>query len=142
MDGTTRPSKNVVPMRLGNRLSAMLIVLSSRDWPVIRVVQHKSYHPHELQWTERTLSMFPGSLLSSSMGTELRMFRSSVESSWSPEVESDDFRGVRKFKNSPLVATHPSRALIKWLLAELSRTCGVVTHSSPWRTINTSNGEL
>ena len=28
--------------------------------------------------------------------------------SWSPEVESDDFRGVRKFKNSPLVAAHPS----------------------------------
>ena len=47
MDGTTRPSRNVVPMRLGNRLSAMLIVLSSRDWPVIRVVQHKCYHPHE-----------------------------------------------------------------------------------------------
>ena len=73
------------------------------------------------------------SLLSSSMGTELRMFRSSDESSWSPEVESDDFRGVRKFKNSPLIAAHPSCAHIKWLQAESSRAGGVVAHSSPWR---------
>ena len=48
MDGTTRPARSVVPVRLGNRLSSMLIVLSSRDWSVIRVEQHKSYHLHEL----------------------------------------------------------------------------------------------
>ena len=46
-------------------------------------------------------------------------------------VESDDFRDVRKFKNSPLVAAHPSCALIKRLLAESLRTSGVVPHSSP-----------
>ena len=27
---------------------------------------------------------------------------------WSFDVESDDFHGVRKFKNSPLVPAHPS----------------------------------
>ena len=37
-------------------------------------------------------------------------------------VESDDFHDVRKFKNSPLVACHPSGALIKWLSAESLRS--------------------
>ena len=38
------------------------------------------------------------------------MFRSASESSWSLEVELDHFRGVRKFKNSPLVAAHRALA--------------------------------
>ena len=42
----------------------------------------------------------------------------------------DDLFAGEKFKNSPLVAAHPSRALIKWLLAESLRTGGVIAHSS------------
>ena len=40
------------------------------------------------------------------------------------------YSSSEKFKISPLVLTHPSCALIKWLLAESSRTGGVVAHSS------------
>ena len=42
-----------------------------------------------------------------------------------------DFSSSEKFKTSPLVSAHPSWALIKWLLAELFRTSGVISHSSP-----------
>ena len=64
--------------------------------------------------------------------------------SWSPEVESDDFRGVRKFKISPLVSAHPmalsgviaylrGRRALKPIRAECSSLApaGVIPHTSP-----------
>ena len=46
-------------------------------------------------------------MLSPSRRTELRVFLSADESRRGHQVESDDFRGVRKFKTCPPVAAHP-----------------------------------
>ena len=57
--------------------------------------------------------------------TKLHILHSVRSSPFSTTFSRDE-----KFKTFPLVSAYPSCALIKWLLAESSRTDGVVAHSS------------
>ena len=86
-------------LRLCGRLSSMPAVPSSRKW--VRDPGRLTQASHSSQDLTSILQLmgddaFDGHGLSSSMGTELRAFRC-----WRPEVGSDDFRGVRKFKKLP-----------------------------------------
>ena len=91
--------------QLCSSFSSMPAVTSSREWSVIRLVLSRSHRPHEIclpslpstyrsGW-ERTLSTVFSFILHGYSATYVPML---------VLVESDDFRGVRKFKNSPLVA--------------------------------------